>query len=65
MESIRLCDEARKTTLAPELLHKRVRLLSTTHERVDERLTERKRRILEDAIKVQQKEAIQTRDLTR
>lgn len=65
MESIRLYYEARKTTLAPELLHKRVRVLSTTHERMDERLTERERRVLEDPIEVQQKKAIQTSDFTR
>lgn len=65
MESIRLYNEAWKTTLAPELLYKRVRFLPTTHECMDERLTKRERRVLENAIKVQQKEALQTSDITR
>lgn len=63
MESIRLRNETRKTTLAPELLHKRVRFLSTTHECMDERFTKRERRILENAIEIQQKEAIQTNNI--
>lgn len=65
MESIRLRNEARKTTIAPELLHKRVRFLSETYECMDGQFTERKRRILENAVEVQQKETIQTSIVTR